>query len=506
MITLSPEVIDLLRRSTAPASPIYLVGGALRDAVLGRPIIDIDLATADARKAAARLAKTFRGTLVTLDETNAVYRIVLGAKGPAPKNQSILQIDVAQIQGKDILEDLKRRDFTLNALALPLAADLPEEIPFEKILDPRGGLTDIKKRILKTESEDVIKDDPLRILRAFRIAAQLDFSIEPKTLEFLRRNRTRVTRPAGERIQAELLALFSVPGCSRWIRLMDECEVLTALIDGLEPARQCAIVYYGPGGVLLHSLDTVARADFLLNNLGKVFPDLSAPIEASLAKKSQGAIPQKAVLILAALLHDIAKPDTAKQVDGRLRFFGHDIRGAKSAAAILKKFKFSREHIDTVSKVIAQHLRPGNLANGGPISDKAAYRFFRDMGDDAISLLLVCWADHASYLSETILAKVLKETLADPDAYDLSKIRPAEAGKTVHHLQVIGQLLRRHYQQPHKTAPERVITGLDVMKILRIPAGPEVGRILEQVREAQAEGKIQSRKDALAFLPRLKVK
>lgn len=487
---LDQEAAALLKQAAALLpGPTYLVGGAVRDALLGRPTGDLDLAVFDARGAAKKLSSALKATLVPLDEDNGVYRLVL------PKSaKTIRQLDVAKIQGKTIEEDLARRDFTINAMALALAA-APGQTA---LIDPRGGQDDLAKRQLRCESETLFKEDPLRLLRAFRIAAQLGFSIESKTLTFIARQRQAIRKPAGERLRAELMALLEVPGCSRWLRLMDECELLTCLFEELEPSRQCALEYYGPGGVLTHVLDTAARADFLLNNLGRVFPKYGVRLEEHLAQRSGEGNPYKAVLILAALLHDVSKPETARQEGGRLRFFGHDTLGAKRAASILKRLRFSSDHVAAVSCVVANHLRPGNLAGGPDITDKAIYRFFRDLGEEAISLLLVCWADHASYLKEEQVLRLLP-IAGDPEA-GVSKVRPAEARKTIHHLQTISLLLERRFDEGKKAVPDAVLDGRDVMEALGIGPGPRIGELLDRVREAQAEGRVSDRQQALEFL------
>ena len=496
---LAPKALALLREAAAQSEPIYLVGGALRDCLLGRAVTDLDVATKGAKKTALRLSKTLRGTFVALDEEHGVYRIALGKAAG-----SVQYIDVAEIQGADIGADLLRRDFAFNAMAFPLTIKMPARLSAPTILDPRGGLADLKKGLLRAPSEAVFKDDPLRLLRAFRIAAQLGFALEPKTLEMMRRNRNLIRHPAGERIQSELLLLLAIEGCSRWIALMDQCGLLTALFKELEPSRLCATEYYGEGGVLAHSLATVARADFLMNHLREAFPDLGRPLEKYMAERSTGQVPHRAALILAALLHDVAKPATAKEVDGRLRFFGHDVLGAKTASAILKRLKFSRDSIDVISTAIAHHLRPGNLAAGGTVSDKAIYRFFRDIGANAVSLLLVCWSDHASYLPEKTFLRLLKEGLNDPNTADLSSVRPPDARKTVRHLQVVHLLLKHHFKKPALVNPPKLVTGHDVIKALRLAPGPKIGEILEAVQEAQATGKISSRQQALIYLSSLK--
>jgi poly(A) polymerase len=156
-----------------------------------------------------------------------------------------------------------------------------------------------------------------------------------------------------------------------------------------------------------------------------------------------------------------------------------------------------------VAAVATHHLRPGNLTAGGVLTDKAVYRFFRDLGEHAVAVLLVCWADHASYLPHRRLERLLPEACAEPEAYDMSGVRPVEARKTLKHLQVIALLLRRGFDTRRKAVPDRLVDGHAVMKALGIPPGPKVGELLEKVREAQAEGKVRTKKAALDFLKRL---
>ncbi|MDD5657516.1 MAG: HD domain-containing protein [Elusimicrobia bacterium] len=496
-VCLPRRAAQLLRAAAAALpGPCYLVGGALRDVWLGRPLLDLDLAARGARAGAGALARRLRAACVPLDEEQGVYRLVLRGAGP------IAQLDISELQGADIIQDLARRDFTVDALALPIAPGLRAEISPAALLDPRGGLADLAAGRLRCESEEILKADPLRLLRAFRLGAQLGFSIEPATLRLLRRLRSRVRQPAAERIGAELSLLLSEPGCGRWIRLMDETGVLTALFEDLEPSRQCAQCYYGKGGVLEHTLAVIDRLDFMLANLDRVFPDTARPLSEALGGRLRPG-PSRAALMLAALLHDVSKPETARRIGGRLRFFGHDEAGARRAARLLKDLRFPNDTVDTVSAVIAQHLRPGNLAAGGALTDKAVYRLFRDLGEQALPLLLVCWADHASYLPARRLEPLLKAAAEPPDGAGLAAVRPAEARKTVSHLRVVGELLRRHFESGRKTVPERMLDGHAVMRLLNIPPGPRVGAVLERLREAQAEGLVRSRRQAVEFVKRL---
>ena len=498
-VRLDAETRETLAKVFAVArQPVWLVGGAIRDAALGRPCGDLDLACADARALAAALARSFKGTLVTLDENTAVYRLVLA---PA-RGKTIKQIDVAGMQGKTISEDLARRDFTLNAVALELTAELAASLPESAFIDPRSGLADLAAGLVRAEIEQNLTDDPLRLLRAFRIAAQLGLSIEPKTLKAIKRRCLLIQKPAAERVAAELLMLLAVPGASSWLKALDAAGMLTALFPELEPARRCAEDYYGAGGVLKHTLEVCARVDYLLTNLRSIYPSIAGDLEKHFA--ARGGTPFRGLMLLAALLHDVSKPETAKKIDGRLRFFEHDTKGAIATEKILRRLRLSREQIDTASAVVRHHLRPGHLASGGPVTERAAYRFFRDLGPDAPALLLVCWGDHASYMPEARLKRLLKTATADSKRSDLSRLKPEDARKTVHHLQLVSELLRRWRDLERAPAPERLLDGRDVMKALKLPPGPRIGELLERVREAQAEGEVKDRDGALALISRLK--
>ena len=496
---LPAEALKLLRLTAQVLpGPCHLVGGALRDVLLGRPFQDIDLALPGARAGAASLAKKLHATCIALDQEEGTYRLIL------PKEWSLIrQIDLSEIQGPDILTDLHRRDFTANALALPVTQDMPAAVAVGDILDPRDGLGDLRRGLLRCEKEEIFKADPLRLLRAFRLASQLGWKIEPGTLKRIRGLRSRVRRSAPERISAELTMLLSAPGCSRWVRLMEKAGLLTVLFDDLESSRQCAQCYYGPGGVLEHTLTAVDRLDFLFENLDGAFGPAADPLREALGERLRPGHPWRAVLMLAVLLHDVSTPETARRLQGRLRFFGHEEAGAQRAAAILKALRFPNAAVRTVAAVVAQHMRPGHLAAGGPVTDKAVYRYFRDLDSEALAALLACWADHASYLPTGQLVRLLPKASADPDS-DAANIRPVLARKTLRHLQIISYLLRRRFDPQKQAVPERILNGHAVMKALGLGPGPRVGEVLEKLREAQAEGKVATRQEALSFIQSLK--
>ena len=478
----------------------YYVGGIVRSSLLKRFSTDIDIALppGDVKAAAYTLAKKLKAAVFEMDPELGVWRLVT--------HQDKIQIDLTAYQGTDLKADLLRRDFAFNALAYPVSA-LPE-IVIEKqnngnakillkrlrkkqLVDYAEGIADVSKKIIDITSPTVFKEDPLRMLRAFRSSAELGFTISPRTLRQIKKDAALISQPAGERVHEELERLFATDCAHQNLVLMDKCGLLTALFPELEPQRSCAEVYYGKGGVFKHTLEVFRREEYLLSHVEKAFPKY--------AKKLAPAATQKPLQKMAALLHDVAKPATAKMKKGRLRFFYHEQKGAKMAKKILERLHYSRADMRLICAMIGEHLRPSNLASNDVITDKGAYHFFRDLGEAAIPMLLLCWADYTSYVTDAQLKKILPKS--DERLMSLAQAqKTANIGKTLRHLQVLSLLFKKYFEQPKKIQPTRLITGRDVMDVLSLPPSPKIGEILETVAIAQVEGKITDRASALAFL------
>ncbi len=495
------DIFPILRRSLDPGA--HLVGGALRDALMGRFSPDIDIAVPkdasakknSARSNARRLAKALGGKSFPIDRKNSVYRVMTGDDLP-------VQIDISVFQGGGLAQDLDVRDFTANAMAYPLAAKFRIRksehgiritgIKASGVIDPHGGRNDIKRRIIRITKREAFKNDPVRMVKVFRCAAELGWAVHPAALEAIRRDLNEISKTAPERIHDELLRLLEADGSAGQLLKMDRAGLLTVIFPELAGQRRCARSYYGKGGLLKHSLATVDRMEYLLGSIKRLFPHLQRPLAPFAA--------QKGILKLAALLHDVAKPAKARRIKGRLRFFGHEKHGAKMAECMLKKLRFSRAHIRLVSRLTAHHLRPGNLAANTCISNKAVYRFFRELGPDGISLLLLCLADHTSYLSLPKVRSIENRICQPPLPIPEGGFPAGGTGKTLRYLQVINRMLCLYLTETAKVVPERLINGNDVMRICKLPSGPEIGRILERVRAAQMDEKIATRKDAIEFI------
>ncbi|HBB67992.1 MAG: hypothetical protein A2X28_07325 [Elusimicrobia bacterium GWA2_56_46] len=491
----------------------FIVGGAVRDAVLKRPVKDLDLAVRDSPDFDAKvkkLASRLKASVFILDEEHRVYRLALRsadaprASGTAPEQKERgLQLDISPFQGKDLLEDLLRRDFTVNAMALPLAPGFSPirdkktglfMLPAVKttdLIDPAAGLKDLKSGTIRLVTPKALTEDPLRLLRAFRFSSGLGFKIAPATLKLIKIHSALITRSAPERIHDELLMILASPAAAARVKELYKSGLLTAILPELEAQRSCAEVYYGKGGVLKHTFAVIERLDHLFADPGAYLPDW---------RKFGEFLAEKEILKLAALLHDVAKPPCARMIKGRLRFFGHEEHGALMAARILERLRFSRDHVKLLTRTIGSHLRPGNLASNDAISDRAVFRFFRNMGEYTIPLLLLCWADHSSYITLAQLRSLKTRMKEKPFAIPKGGLPRDGIKKTLRFLQVLNSLFRTYVAKNIKAKTARLITGHDVMKILAMKPGPEVGGVLEKVSLRQFEGRIKTRRQALEYL------
>ncbi|MBR4682308.1 MAG: CCA tRNA nucleotidyltransferase [Elusimicrobiaceae bacterium] len=496
--------IDLARILQETVPQAYYVGGIVRSSLLKRFSTDIDLClpAREVKDAAFALAKKLRAAVFEMDAEYGVWRLVT--------HRDKIQIDLTAFQGRDLKEDLLRRDFAFNALAYPVSACpqiqvvaqkegtaqiLLKRLKRDQIVDYANGLEDVKHKLIRMTNPRVFKEDPLRMLRAFRSAAELGFVISASTLRQIKKDAPLITQPAGERVHEELSRLFNTSKAYENLVQMDACGLLTALLPELEPQRTCAEVYYGKGGVLKHTLLVFERMEYLLDHLDKAFPKY--------ARKLSFAEKQKPLYKMASLLHDVAKPATAKMKEGRLRFFYHEQKGAKMAKAILERLHYSRADIRLIGAIIGEHLRPSNLASNDVITDRGAYHFFRDLGEAALPLLLLCWADYTSYITPAQLKRILPKSHAPMMNLEQAK-KTANVGKTLRHMQVLSLLFKKYFEHPRKIQPPRLITGRDVMDLLHLPPSPQIGELLEAVAVAQVEGKVTDRESALAFLKELK--
>ncbi|MBI3013218.1 MAG: HD domain-containing protein [Elusimicrobia bacterium] len=459
--SLDPVLSLVHRLSEQNGDACYLVGGAIRDVLLGRPLKDLDFALLkDPKSVAEQTARALRGPFVSMTDRFEIYRTFL---------EDGTQLDFSRLKGRDIGEDLIHRDFSINAMAVQIRPGLKfSQIP-NSLIDPHAGNKDLSEKVVRQISSQIYEEDPLRILRAFRIAAQIRFRIEPHTLESIQENAPKITQSAAERTREELLLILETPDSYETILQLDSCGLISILFPEVDSNRNCALDYYPGKGVWGHSLDALSQLEWIFRNLEKEFPEDQEKLKDLLHSRA-------ALMKMSALFHDIGKSATAKVIDGRLRFYDHQMVGGRMAKEITKRLKFSANATNHVSAVIQAHMRPGGLAFAENLTEKATFRFFRDLEGAALPTLIVSLADRYTYLT------------------------PEERGqgKDVHEI-LVKNFIRWHYKKEieHLSKKPKLLDGNTLMRELGLAPGPLIGQILKEVEEAVVLEEIHTPEEAL---------
>lgn len=452
----------------------HVVGGALRDALLGRPLLDVDVSVPDdPAPLVKRLARREGWPCFPLDTERGVYRLLWGT---SPRRT----LDVSRYQGPTLAVDLDRRDFTVNALALPVTA-LGEDWR-SSILDRHHGLEDLTRGRLKLIRSQALQEDPLRLLRAYRLMAELDFSIEAATRRELRRYAALIGSVSPERIREECLKLAATSHAAEALKALARDGLLTAVFPELKDLSRCGANFYGAGGVLRHSLEAVEMLEEVLASLDKLFPRLSGLLEKYLEEPMAG-YPRRAHLKWAELFHDAGKPASQKRQGRQIVFHGHEKVGAELVTAAASRLRFSRGEQHSLRRWVGGHMRPGNLAHQPVLTPRAIYRFFRDFESDGPALLLMSLADHFTYLT--------------PRQRSQGRDQVYRAVRTL----LEGYFLRREIVRP-----PRLLNGHQLMRGLGLKPGPRVGELLEALGEAQSAGQVRTKKEALEWVKDLEKK
>lgn len=465
----------------------YLVGGYVRDLLLGHDCHDFDIAVmGDALPLARRMADALHGHYVLLDAGMGIARVVSGDGGS--------YADLSRLRESDLHTDLAARDFTINAMALPLHTQSTRDV-----IDPFGGQRDLKARRVRSVGDGAFADDPARLVRAVRFVAQLDYELDAHTAALARRDATRLVRVAAERVRDEFAKILTASGAWRNLRLLDDLGLLSQILpelDALRGVQQPAQHHYD---VFTHSL---AVADAMEETLiacdaatmgrrppGPPHPRLPAGVLGAVAERVRRHVAEivsadrsrLVTLKLGALLHDVGKPGSRSvDEDGNTHFYNHPLEGVTVAEDALRRLRFSVREIRIVSTMIANHMRPAQVAADPQATRRAVYRYFRDTGAEGVDTLLLSLADHIGTRGPRLNVQ-----------------------EWWRHAQFTRLMLEHYYARPAQNgALPRLLSGTDIMKAFGLPAGRRVGLLLEELREAQAMGDVASRDDALAFVRR----
>lgn len=449
-------VYEILKRSD---NNIYLVGGAVRDALMGKVSHDLDIIVTDcpAKEFAEEFAQNNDiATIVTLDEINNIYRVVMSDK--------VNYIDITNPINNSLEEDIKRRDITINSVAL--------NIKTNEILDLTGGVNDIKEGVIRAVSEENMVDDPLRMIRVYRFASVLGFKIDKETEKMIKNHLGLILMPAVERRNCEILKLFGGKYAHDVIKMMDKLGLIDILFPIMLDVKKVPPNTHHHLDLFNHSLETVKQ-------IQEIFETSGDEVQEHLMKIDFGGDTRLAHLKFAGFLHDIGKFSTwTIEDDGRHRFIRHDEIGEELAKGILKKQKFSKKQIDYISSMIRHHMYPSSVISSPVINDKIYMRYVRKAGDNAIDLITLAKADRLSARGELVTEEMVKENIDGlnrlQDFY--IKIKPT--------LKPIPKLL----------------DGNEIMEILNIPPSKQLGIIMDSLSEAQLDGKVITKEDAISHI------
>ncbi len=492
--------------------PIWLVGGALRDRLAGRPFADLDVVVPGDPTAAARgLANALGGGFAPLAADRGVIRVGLPGTN--------WNLDIAQQRGPSLLDDLQSRDFTINALALPLTPaalawlyDIPATPPATiapppemALIDPLGGLADLTERKLRLVSAAALRDDPLRILRGARLAALLDLVLPDATRAAAAAVAGRIPEVAPERVTAEMLAMMAAPRATTALRTLDALAALTVIVPPLADCRgitQGSLHYWD---VFEHTLEVADRIDQTVALLeAGMRPDAPAPPELDPATQ-RVAHPQALnfgghnreilahlrqplgegrtrldLLKVAAIFHDIGKPATRVDDEGKVRFPGHAEVGVAPTRATLRTWQLGQRARRYIPAIVQFHMRPGQLAGPQGVSDRALRHYFRDAGEVSLDVAVFSIADHFAVYGPTPMT-----------------------GFWFEHYAIVSDLVRRYYEESEQVIPARLIDGNDLRQHFGLQPGPRMRQILDQVHAARIDGSLSTRTEALALASQL---
>ena len=444
------------------AATTWVVGGAIRDALLGEVVADSDLAVPPGgeEEAARSIARVAGGSAFRLSEEHATWRAISPTDG--------WHLDVAALRAETIEDDLRARDFTVNAIAVPLAGGDP--------LDPTGGIADCEARRLRAVSERSFQDDPLRLLRAARISSTHALAIDPGTVELARSDVMRAADPAGERQFAELRGIVTGPDPLRGMQLMDELGLTAVVLPELEALRG---VVQNPN----HHLDVLGHTLAVLEEWLGVEADLPgfdrelAPrIGAFLAEPLGDELTRGGALRFGALFHDLGKPETRSEGGGYVTFIGHDQVGAKIIAGICRRLRTSRRVGSHLEGLSLHHLRLGFLIHQRPLPRRAVYDYLAATGPVSADVTLLSVADRLAARGEG--------PIASPEMVEA-------------HLDLAREMLRDALPWHAEGPPRPPLSGDELAAELGLEPGPEMGRVLEELRAASFAGEIGTRAEAL---------
>ena len=414
---------------------------------------------------ARRVAKKIRAGFVVLDKIHGCSRVVKKIK------DKVYTLDFTDFRGKTIELDLLHRDFTINALAFELENIFKNKDMNEFLIDPYQGRKDLRLKTIRVVNQKVFDEDPLRILRAFSLASIFDFKIDKQTLKLVKLKKEKLSQISFERIRDELFKILDEPNSFEYLGWLDKLKILKIILPEVEIMRGVAQGPYHHLDVWQHTLETIRQLEILIKEL-KNNKEIQDYLNESISSERR----RYALIKLGALLHDIGKPYALRREEGKIKFHGHERIGLQMTESIVKRLKLSNDELDSLRKMVLWHLRPGYLADNEQITPRATFRYFRDTAQEGVSTLLISLADQRATRGPLTSKK-----------------------SRLHHERVVLDLIRKYFRIKKEKKLPRIITGDDLIKKFKLEPSPLIGKILKELEELQAIGKIKNKREALGI-------
>ncbi|HWM55186.1 MAG TPA: HD domain-containing protein [Solirubrobacterales bacterium] len=454
-------LVALARRALGSGEGVWIAGGAIRDAALGREVADLDLASAgDPAPLAKAVARESGGHSFQLSAEFATWR--------AAAADGSWQIDVTALRGETIEADLAARDFTVGAVAAPLSGG--------ELLDPHGGLADLDRGVLRVVGEGSFAADPLRLLRAARLAAELDLDVDLDTAALARAEAARLAEAAGERQLVELRQLVGGPRPLRGLELLGELGLTAVALPELEALRG---VEQGPNhhlDVYGHTLAVLEQTLELEGELERFAGERASDVRALLAEPLADEMSRGTALRFGALLHDVGKPVTRGERNGYVTFIGHDSDGAEIVAGLCRRLRASRVLTGHLRALTLHHLRLGFLVHEMPLPPRLVHEYLRATEPASVDVTLLTVADRLS-------------------ARGCGPFATNEA--IAAHLELAREMVAAALDWRRDGPPPPLLPGDELAAELGMEEGPELGELLAELEAAQYAGEIATRAEAV---------
>ncbi|MFM9044792.1 MAG: CCA tRNA nucleotidyltransferase [Solirubrobacterales bacterium] len=454
-----PEPVE----SAGAGDGAWIVGGAVRDALLEHEVTDVDLVVAGDPEGVARaIAGSLGGIAFELSDEFATWR--------AQDRSLAWQVDVTGLRDSTIEGDLEHRDFTVGSIAVPIGGG--------PLIDPLGGVSDLEDGVLRAVSERSFTEDPLRVMRAARLSAQFGWEVEPETLELARAAAPQLDSVAGERVLSEFLLLVGSRDPLRGVEALDQTGAMEVVLPELAELKG---VIQGPN----HHLDVYGHTIEVLEGVLRIETELDRFVGDSAVRTSDllseplaDGIDRAVGLRLGALFHDCAKPETRAERDGFVGFRGHDEVGATKVADMFGRLRASRRLARHVADLTRHHLILGFMAAGEPPTPDQVYQYLKRTSPVSVDVTLLTVADR----------------LAARGTGPVASTEMVEA-----HLDLASKMVAEGLVW-HETGPPRLpITGDELARQVGIEAGPELGQLIERLEGAVWTGEVESASDAVAL-------